>query len=135
MKVVNKTKWNTRDLKRIFVSALNENNKVEGKYFYDSTLTVEVVYSNGLGKDTASFYKHYNIKPKLRYTGCAYLNRPWMRLRIPRENVEPKRLARVFIHELDHVRGYRHPQMLKSRDVDVSWLNDNKYPVRIKGVK
>ncbi len=61
-----------------------------------------------------------------------------MTLRVPRGKIDPRLLARVFKHELDHCRGFKHNQM-GGRFLDMGNLEkDNwalNYPIRQKESK
>ena len=136
MKVINKTEWQTRDLKRILVATLNRNSRVEGQLtsWEKKNLQVEIVYGR----------RNY-------YSGNAYYNGSYMRLRIPRTKlkvtqrkptvkveritapVAKSTLVELFIHELEHIRGYHHKSMSKWRTRRYDWVEDDRlYPMREK---
>lgn len=99
LKVLNKTQWATRDLRRIFSAVLRDSNKWEGKL--NGAVRVTVVHSR-----TGSF------------SGYAYLNSTVMRLRVPTPDslkgaaLDVFKLAYLFEHELAHCRGYVHEDMV-----------------------
>jgi len=116
MKVKNKTQWLTRDLKRILCEALRRDNKIEGELteWQRKRLTVEIVHAR------------YN-----RVSGYAWYNSYLMRLRVPKEKLLKKDLVWLFIHELTHIRGYKHKSITRKWEiVNCSWVEDNeKYPL------
>jgi len=151
MKIVNKTQWNTLDLKKLLTRTLNEYEKVEGQFpdYQRKRLTVEITTG--------------------RFSGYAYYNSHYARVRIPKpeprlppwwkkadfekpENQEfieqqergyqkmianmSEKIADVFMHELDHCKGYRHKQMpgggyCLQKDVEFA----KEYEIRPKAVQ
>lgn len=124
MKVVNKTKYRTADLKALFHKAARHSPNIMDSGVTE--LTVEVVYSRGGISGYAYYGKVYHKN------GCGYL----MRIRVPnttsrfKDNWQelpehamkeytpyewtPKRkreLAHTFIHELYHCAGVKHKDM------------------------
>lgn len=86
MRVTNKTDYSTLDLKKLFTRCMDEE-EIEGGQ--RDALWIEVVYS------------------RRSYTGYAYIKGTYTRLRIPREGLNPRRLAWLACHELAHIRGVR----------------------------
>jgi len=136
MKIINKTDWKTEDLKRILTKALNEDDKIEGRYRYRSQLEIEIVYSKGPRKWVVESYKRRNLEipEHWLYSGYAYFNGNLMRLRIPKEKIKKVILAKIFIHEMGHIRGYRHSGMGRWTEIDVPWIKDDEYQIRKKEV-
>lgn len=58
MRIINKTDWKTEDLKKVLTKALNEDDKIEGKYRYRSQLKVEIVYSKGPRRWVVEYYRN-----------------------------------------------------------------------------
>jgi hypothetical protein len=122
MKINNKTNWNEKDLRKIFSKAMSLNDKIEGRYPRKSQLLVEVVYA-----------KRTWAKIDNQFSGYAYRNGNYMKLKVPRKQFDQRLLARVFIHELYHCRGFSHDQMgevylnIKNLEED-NWALE--YPVR-----
>ena len=137
MKVINKTDWNTSDLKRFLVRALNEDDKIEGRYKHRSYLRITIVYSRGWPGWAIKHFKEQNkeLPIRERYSGSAWVGGTRMTLRVPREKVDPRLFFRAFKHELDHSRGFKHNQM-GGRYLDIKDLErDNwalEYPIRQK---
>ena len=112
MRLINNTRWNSKKLKRFLVLCKNEDDRIEGKIKSYSgksrELKVEVVYI----KSKESCY----------YDGYAYYNGTYTRLRVPRPEViqclDLKKLAWLFFHEYQHIRGYHHKQMNDAYDFD-----------------
>lgn len=123
MKVKNETEWLTRDLKRVLCEALRRNSKIEGplKKWQKKGLIVEIVYSR----------KGY-------YSGNAQYNGCWMKLRIPKDKIKKSDFVSLFIHELDHTRGFHHNQIAGGRYLRTEsypWVEDNtKFPIRKKEI-
>jgi len=102
MKVINRTHYDTRKLRKIFCEVHNRTAKYEGKLPTWQDLKVEVVYGN--------------------YTGDAWLKgepRPEIEVRIPKNDASCRWLAMLFDHELLHTYGYDHDRMGPIR-----WLNE-----------
>jgi hypothetical protein len=122
MKITNKTHWDSRDLKKIFSKAMSLNDKLEGRYQRKSQLLVEVVYSKRTWANVQS-----------QFSGYAYRNGNYMRLRVPRKPFDQRLLVRLFVHELYHCRGFSHDQMgevylnIKNLEID-NWVLE--YSVR-----
>lgn len=136
MKVINKTHWDTSDLKRILVKALNEDDKVEGKYKYRSYLEITISYSKGWPSWVIKHYQKQNKELPIReiYSGRVLVNGTGMKLRVPREKFNVKHFARIFIHEMSHVRGIRsHRAIGTVKDEDLEWTKD--YSVKQKEIK
>lgn len=95
--IVNKTDWDTRQLRTVFLKVLNENIKYEGPLRHLIRATVK--------------YSRYDM------SGYAYLQSGTMVLRLPRPDrgeastLDPIRTGWLFEHELAHCRGYKHEQM------------------------
>jgi len=110
MKLINKTKYKNLDLSKIIRTALRENNKIEGPARVKH-LRIEIVPNRNNG-----------------VSGYAYLGGTYMRLRVHPTNESPSDLAWLFIHELYHIRGYKHEQMGSVnhyRHEDWKHYNDN----------
>jgi len=96
MKVVNKTKWNTMDLRKIFCRCLKEDEKAEGKLYQKKRLIV-----------------HVHTARQDRYcSGRASYNGTWIQMNILKNMNERsvENICYVFLHELQHTRGYHHGQ-------------------------
>jgi len=133
MKVINKTNWDTLDLKKVLVRALDEDDKVEGKYKYRSYLEVTISYSKGHPGWVISHYKRKGKELPARevYSGSAWVNGTGMGIRVPREKFTVERFVRIFIHEMSHIRGIRsHRAIGVVEDEDLRWTKG--YPVRQK---
>jgi len=97
MKVVNKTKWNTMDLRKIFCRCLKKDEKAEGKLYQRKRLTVHV---------------HARRQNRGVCSGEATYNGIWIQINIPKDMNERliESICYVFLHELQHTRGYHHGQ-------------------------
>ena len=94
MKIINKTKWNTMDLRKIFCKCLKEDEKTEGKLYQKNRLTIHVHYA----------------KQNRGCSGHATYNGIWIQINIPKNMGEKlvENVCYVFLHELQHTRGYHH---------------------------
>ena len=137
MKIINKTDWETEDLKKILTRALNEDDKIEGKYRYRSQLKVEIVYSKGPRRWVVEYYKKHDLDLPERkwYSGYAYYNGNLMRLRVPKKEISKVLLSKIFIHEMGHIRGFRHSGMGRWLDIETSWIDDDKYQIKKKEIR
>lgn len=112
--IKNKTNWDTRQLRRVFLAVLRHSEKFDGP-LRASTLKVNVTWAK----------KGY-------YSGCAYLNSGWMQIRLPNkkwvnemidgvlhcqvkqvavEELDTFKAGYLFEHELAHCRGQSHKTM------------------------
>ena len=127
MKIINKTSWDTLDLKKVLTKALDEDDKVERRYKYRSCLEVTISYSKGHPSWVVKSYKERGkeLPPRELYSGCAWIRGSEMRLRVPREKLDVKRFVRLFIHEMSHIRGIRsHRAIGTVKDEDLGWTKD-----------
>jgi len=136
MKITNKTNWDTLDLKKVLTRALDEDDKVEGKYKYRSYLEVTISYSKGYPSWVIKHYQKQNkeLPIRERYSGSAWVGGTNMGLRVPREKFNVGHFVEVFIHEMSHIRGIRsHRAIGTVEDEELRWTKD--YPVRQKEIK
>lgn len=136
MEIINKTGWDTLDLKKVLTRALDEDDKIEGKYKYRSSLTVAISYSKGHPSWVVEHCKKGGRELPARelYSGSAWVGGSRMKLRVPREKFNVERFARVFIHEMSHIRGFRsHRAIGTVKDEDLKWTRG--YSVKEKEIK
>ena len=137
VKIINKTNWDTNSLKRVLIKALNEDDKVEGKYGYRNGLKITIVYSKGGHPDwVVRRYKKEGkeLSPRELYSGYAWVGGSGMRLRVPREIFNVRRFVKLFIHEMSHIRGIRsHRAIGRVKDKDLEWAKN--YSVEQKEVE
>ena len=138
MKIINKTNWQTLDLKRILTKALNEDDKIEGKCKNSKYLEVEIVDCPKSPKWVIEHYKKCGMgfpQGRRAYTGNAFLNGYNMKMRLPENEIDKRKLVKLFRHELTHIRGYKHNKMiywLSDNDIG-NWMDsDINYPIRQK---
>ena len=121
MQVTNKTRYETRDLRRIFCEVIRRSSKVEGpvERWQIKHLSVTVKTTKGVG----------------RYKGWATLHGATMFIKLPDEKATPTMTAWLFDHELQHIRGYGHRQMSRNsyRWEEWEWAKD--LPLRMKAEK
>lgn len=97
MKIINKTRWDTRDLRRVFAAVLRRWNKTDNRKVPSRRLkNVNVVSARWRG-----------------VSGCAYVASGWMTIRLPKEKeqLDVEQIGFVFEHELAHCAGYQHSEM------------------------
>ena len=137
MRIINKTDWKTADLKKILTRALNEDDKIEGKYLYRNRLEIEIVYSKGPRKWVVESYKKRNLEMPEHwlYSGYAYYSGNLMRLRVPKREISKALLAKMFIHEMGHIRGHKHSGMGRWLDIETLWIEDDEYQIKKKEIK
>lgn len=128
MQIINKTHWDTSDLKRVFKLSLNADNQIEGRFNKHLTITVNYRRLRQIIKNQIRF-GYWTPEEIYYYKGFAYYNSGLMRISLPKENINPEIVAQIFIHELEHCRGFRHDKMGVWFEIDVSFLPDN---IRIK---
>jgi len=122
MKIENHTHYVTIDLKSFIVRAIKESIKA-GEDNRTQNLTVKIVHSKGTLYDD----------PVERYTGYAYYNGRFMRLRVPKQINDKERFAYVVMHEYDHILGYKHRQM--DRNYNTAWVSAYEFRVKEPKVK
>ena len=106
MKIINKTNYDTRYLRSLFIKC----EKHEGtNYKYRE---VEV---------------RYNRSCYHRVGGHAWYHSRFV-MKLPREDAKVRRVAQVYIHEVGHNLGLHHKDMASSFSIDVSWLADETIP-------
>jgi len=130
MKIINKTHWDTKSIQRLLAETLKRSNKIEGVFKRRKHLEVEIVYS-----------KRSNWRnPEHNFTGNATYNGSHMKIRVPREKIDSRVFARVFDHELYHLRGWHHNKLgvIGGRFLNLKNLEkDNlslEYPIILKNV-
>lgn len=134
MIIVNKTHWDTDNLRKILIKALNDDDIIESKYQYRSGLKIVIVYSKGHSSWAIKNYGGLKLAPRELYSGYAWLNGSEMRLRVPREIFNVKRFVKLFIHEMSHIRGIRSHRMIGTvKSKDLEWTKN--YLVKREKIK
>lgn len=125
MKIINKTNYDTRYLRSLFIKC----EKHEGtNYKYRE---VEVRYSHSWRVGGYAYYnsryivmklpKRHTIKISEYYTG---------KKREEEQGAWSQRVAQTYIHEVGHNLGLHHKDMPNSSMIDVSWLSDELLPLK-----
>lgn len=96
MKVVNKTHWMTRDLRRIAARVTREEFPRDRFGDRAKSISVHVGY-NRAGSGSSS--------------GHAYYHSNWCTVNVPSGRVDPVDFAHVVAHELGHCKGLKHGHM------------------------
>jgi len=109
MKVENKTRWDTRDLRKFFLAGLKALGASKDK-------TIIVKYNRSTrarGEEYVSGHAYYP----------SWYNREGdeIQLNIPREEFDLFSLAQVFEHEIGHTLGVRHKDMLPVDELTPTW--------------
>lgn len=94
MKIINKTKWSTRDLQAFFRRAAQE--EMDPPHF--KRLRATIVYTRG------GPHRGYS-------TGYAYYNSATMTLRVSAHQIDRVDMAMIIAHEMAHCRGLHHRDM------------------------
>jgi hypothetical protein len=118
MKIDNRTHYVTSDLKAFILRGIKESVK-SGEDNRTQMLTVKVVYSRN--REWGGY----------GYSGYAFYNGRFMRVRVPKIAIDMEQFARLVMHEYDHIVGYRHKQM--DGQYDTAWVKD--YEIRIQAPK
>lgn len=95
MKIRNETGYDTRAIRRIITATHNRMARFEGRVPQWRHVTFEVACARGN-----------------RCTGWAWLRGTRSRLRLPSERVTVRRLVNLTWHEILHLHGYEHGQMM-----------------------
>lgn len=129
MKIINRTHWQTRDLKAILVRVADD--ELDRVQFKERRRKLHVVIK-------------YSRRGS-RHSGCATIGGAWCWLNIPREEVDPHSFAILCAHELAHNRGLDHDRMRGCAryhwqagwrtDADYPWAWARAMPVRRKEVR
>lgn len=122
MKIINKTDWNTKQLRKILVYGL----KREG--MLGKNLTVEVVHSKCSDKLFVGGYAYFG---KGDYSSHSFIC-----LKMP-DFPTAQNILSTFKHELAHTRGIRHKDMFdKHPDISVEEITSSAIPLVLgKNVK
>lgn len=121
MKIENRTKWNTSDLRKLVRTVVKEIGPDE----YSSPKSLEIKHSNNP-------YRHEDS-----VTGCAWRFSREIIIRVPntdRAKEFPVMIfCQVLIHELQHLMGLNHREMGSYKEFDVSFASG--YRVRPEGAE
>lgn len=144
MKIENKTNYDTRYLRRLFL-ACEKYQGTNPKY-----QMVKVSYARGNRIRAEAWYNCYGIYIRLpkNYRGHSITSIPrWasgegrrrlteaikkQKEKYPIEPIPARELAQIYIHELCHNQGLHHKDMEHWWDIDVSWLPDETIPLKVE---
>ena len=112
MKVINKTNYDTRYLRSLFIKC-EKHEGTNHKY-----REVEVLNKKGGG-----------------VSGKAWLSSRYVNMYLPSHNrgmgnANTHSVAQVYIHEVGHNLGLRHKDMASVSSIDVSWLPNESIPLK-----
>lgn len=102
MKVINKTNYDTRYLRSLFIKC----EKHEG--------------TNHKHREVRVIFNRHTW----RIGGYAWYDSSSVVMKLPRKEANIRRVAQVYIHEVGHNLGLHHKDMSFSNTIDVSWLPD-----------
>jgi hypothetical protein len=128
MKISNKTRYQTRDLWRLFMAGLRALNANTNK-------TIEVVYARSDGHSGRA----YVGQPTDRYTlvngnsvKVGRVETKWIKICLPRDPAKlvVKTVAQIFAHEVQHTQGYEHRDMVDCFQFPVRWAESLTISVR-----
>jgi hypothetical protein len=131
MKLVNKTDWDSKQLKTIFIKCLQEIRKTEDLKRWRK-LVVYIVW-----------HKSWWVG------GCAYYHSTSLTMKLPRKPIDGtyrdgmdfvQNIVDIFIHEFGHCLGIKHgPQHKKLEHMYRDWIKETfsneKYPLLIREKK
>lgn len=133
MKIENKTDYDTRYLRRVFM-ACEKHEGTNPKHRF-----VRVTYNTTCRIRGSAWIGCHSLTmtmPKPRKDG---LVRDGIMIDgeiVDRYGANVHNLARVYIHEVDHNLGLRHKDMSEWWNIDVSWLPENELiPMKVKAPK
>jgi len=129
MKIINKTKYVTKDLRKLFFECIKVYFKMSKEK--KTNLHIEITYS----KPRSWHSEEY--KERVKYRGCARLNGSLMWLRLPPDEIKDiKWLVRLFLHEYEHNLGYGHNATSDFKDGygDLTWSDSFKIRTKEKKV-
>jgi hypothetical protein len=148
--IENKTRYRTQDIRKLLLACINKDG-IDRNW-----IKVEVQYQRGWTGGRATYYGSWMMialrHPDLEMHGIQFTPEE---MKMKQENTElesksiewwyqqrdptmkfrlsdPKRVAHTIFHELQHLKGIHHEDMIE--DYDVSWV-DEKYPLRLKEEK
>jgi len=146
IKLLNKTCWNTRDLRKLIKATL----EYEG--MSDRDLIIEITHTKVRGIWDKKYLE--NVR-SWYYRGLASVGGYWIKMICPKDVIKVKyydeennevktklvnhefnveMFAKVLIHELAHIRGLRHKDMIKFSEIKVP-DEIKKIKVRLKNDK
>jgi len=117
MKIKNETKWDTRDLRKLF--------KMVAKHEGYEPHTIEVTPRGRGGGRGGLGYGWIRISIPHKYYMQGSDGR-WEKMELQELSGEKiKRIAKVLIHEIGHNRGLNHREMDSFSNIDVSFIPDD----------
>jgi hypothetical protein len=118
VKIVNKTDYSTRHLRKIFLAC----EKNEGTDY--KSREVKVIYTRGGATSGYAWYNSNSVvmklpKPKMQYNNLASIHR----------------VARVYIHEVGHNLNLRHKEMMRWWDIEIDFLEEGRVEFKLVTLK
>lgn len=105
MRIINQTKYSTKDLRALFSACLKEDNRLEQDYIASKYLTIKVYKSNTIrGKAYIGRYFFDDINHPNIWVGLPQYKNELIEF----QTFSVHNIAFVFLHELQHYRGFRH---------------------------
>ena len=134
MRLLNKTRWNSRELSSLCKTGLKEKGVDHREYY------VALTYSrakrdrgyarahgceDGLGNDDLALHGYAYLQPMwwvyIEGRKVMLKGRKFIRMYVSKEAFDLKRFAQIFEHEIGHTRGLVHKDMLPSRSLTPKW--------------
>src|SRR5688572_23259554 len=140
MKITNKTHYDTRDLRKLFARGLKEKRASKDK-------VITVIYSRSgqhtgcahLGKRVVFGTKIAETAQgdRIRVPAICTVEARTIRMHLPRDPsyVDVKKVAQVFLHEVEHTQGFEHNDMAECFNYPVLWADGLQIRVRPTPIK
>ena len=128
MKIINKTDYATKDLKKIFMAC-------ERFFGSNSKTRIVTVVKCHRGVHGRAFLKSNRLTMKFAsaYSGRVFNgNGEWVDYATPTP-LSSHHIAKVYLHEVEHNHGFRHKEMIKWWNYKIDFIED--YGVLPKGEK
>ena len=125
MKVINKTNYDTRYLRSLFIKC-EKHEGTNHKY-----RNVKVIYGHTYWVGGYAWYNSHSVVLKLpkRQTIKMTVYHTGEK-KISEQGASSHQVARTYIHEVGHNLGLHHKDMPSSGSIDVSWLPDEFIPLK-----
>ena len=125
MKIDNKTKYDGRYLRRLFLACEKHCFEVYLKHSHPKHRHVTIKYHKTSWIGGYAWYNSCSIVMKLPHPTSTHLGK------IKTKNeISARKVAQVYLHELGHNLGRHHNQMGRHNDIDVSWWPDEIIPLK-----